>query len=213
MCWVVIVRLLRVRAARARRRGGAPGRSSPRPSPACSRPGRGRRRPGRLCGRGRGAGRAEQLLAGLRADERRPRRRSPRTASRRPPVRPIPASAIVAVVAEARRPPRRRPWRSRRPCARASRRRRRRRAAGAGCGSRSGPRSARSRSWNVSRKKSRAAIDALAGRAAADDRGAGREEDRRPVRGRVGVGDEPPIVPQLRTCGSPMPPAASWRSG
>ena len=24
---------------------------------------------------------------------------------------------------------------------------------------------------------------------------------------------DPPIVPQLRTCGSPMPPLASWSSG
>ena len=42
---------------------------------------------------------------------------------------------------------------------------------------------------NVSRKKSRAAIVALPGLAAADDRGVGGDEDRRPVRGRIGVRD------------------------
>ena len=100
-----------------------------------------------------------------------------------------PGALDVARLVRARRSRRRRPWRSRRPCARASRRRRPSRAADATTRISVRTSVGSMAVWNVSRKKSRAAIVALAGLAAADDRGVARDEDRRPVRGRVGVGD------------------------
>ena len=188
MCCVVIVRPPTRTRGRARRRGGAPGRSSPRPSRACSRRGRGRRRPGgsapRRRRRPRGTASSDGALPtqdgfGVGRGER---------ASRRPPVRPIPTRLIVPVVVE--------------PDDRGD----------ADGGEVAGPplellvgaAAARGRRGmrisvrtsvgsiavvKVSRKKSRAAIVALAGLAAADDRRVRREQHRRPVGGRVGVGD------------------------
>ena len=205
-CWVVIVRasyayaMARSTARRSARRVSSAAiarlySTGPRTSPN-----------GRLCAAGGGAGSAEERHRDGRVAERgRPRRRSPRTASSATPVTPMPGALDAAVRRPAGRSRRRRRWRSRRPCARASRRRRRTRAAGAA--NRISVRTSVGSMavWNVSRKKSRAAIDPLAGLAAADDasrfaamRTAGQSE------AGSAWATEPPIVPQLRTCGSPI---------
>ena len=204
MCWVVIVVLvLRVRRGRGRRRCGATGRSSPRPSRACIRRVRGRRRPvwparrprRRPCGTAprTGAGPTRTASASVAAN-----------GVSATPVRPIPARSMRPSGVEPDDGRRRRPWRSRRPCARAWCRRRPALRAPRGCGSRSGPRSARWRSVNVSRKKSRAVIwrspawlrQTIVALTAS--RNAGQS-----LAGSA-CATEPPIVPQLRTCGSPI---------
>ena len=188
--------------ARARRRCAAPGRSSPRPSPACSRPARGRPWPGRL----------------VRPRPRRPPGRPPRSAlaptsaaSRvgrrerglaRPPVRPIAGVARSC-----------RPAASRTIAATADRREVARPALELGVGAAAARRPARDpdlgqdlgrldgRLERVEEEVARG-DRALAGRAPADDRRARRRAGPPASRttGRRGR-TEPPIVPQLRTCG------------
>ena len=163
---------------------------------------------GRLCAAGGDAGGAEEVLRWVRCRAGAPRRRSPRTASGRPPVSPIPARAIVAVVVEPTIAATPHGREVARPCARASSYAAAGRAsAGGPSGSRSGPRSARSPSGTCRRRSSRAAISRSPVWLRQTIVALPRDEDGRPVartgrRGRT----EPPIVPQLRTCGSPIAP-------
>ncbi len=162
MCWVVIVVVSYAYATCALERPcGGPGGSSPRPSPACSRPDRGRRRPGRLC-----AAAAAPAWRNRSSDGAPPARTASASVGRERRVgdrgQADAGAADAARAAEPERRPPRRPWRSRRPGARASGRRPP--APAAGVGRRTSVRTSVGSMAvvKVSRKKSRAGIDALA---------------------------------------------------